>query len=253
MTRPMMKPARAALGVLSLLLAGAAAAQFGGPPPPAGPAREVAPIDLTGQWVAIVTEDWRYRMMTPPPRDIEGNVPLTPAGRAIFDSWDPAADEAQGSECKAYGVGGIMRIPSRIRISWRDDSTLEIQTDAGRQTRVLHFGDIPQAAGEPTLQGVSKAEWLLHRRGREVANGTMKVVTTGMTEGYVRKGGLPYSTSAVVTEYFDVLEHPDGSTWLVVKTIVDDPVYWTDQWIVSSSFRRQSDRSGWDPAPCAVR
>jgi hypothetical protein len=251
MTRWTAQRLRLGIVIMGLSLAAPAAAQFGGPPPPAGPAREIAPIDLVGQWVSIVTEDWRYRMVTPPPRDFEGNAPLTPAGRAIFDSWDPAADAAQGNACKAYGVGGIMRIPGRIRISWRDSSALEIQTDAGEQTRVLHFGALPNASAQPSWQGVSKAEWQLQRRGPAVVNGTLKVVTTGMREGYVRKGGVPYSANAVVTEYFDVLEQPDGSTWLVVKTIVDDPEYLTGQWIVTSNFRKQDNRSGWDPTPCA--
>jgi hypothetical protein len=191
-------------------------------------------------------------MVTPPKGDIPDGAPLTPAARAVIEAWDPAKDEAEGNECKAYGAAAIMRVPGRIRISWRDDSTLEIQTDAGRQTRLLHFGT-PPSAGEPTWQGVSKAEWLLHRSGREVVNGSLKVVTTGMKAGYLIKNGFPYSENAVVTEYFDVLEHPDGTTWLVVKTTVDDREYLADQWITSSNFRKQSDRSGWDPTACSAR
>ena len=114
-------------------------AQPPGPPPPARSAREAAPIDLTGQWVSIVTEDWRFRMVTPPAGDLEG-YNLTPAAAAIANAWDPAKEEAAGNECKAYGAPAIMRMPGRLRISWQDDSTLKIETDAGRQTRLLHFG-----------------------------------------------------------------------------------------------------------------
>jgi hypothetical protein len=222
-------------------------------PPPARSARDAAPIDLTGQWVSIVTEDWRFRMVTPPAGDLEGFT-LTPAAAAIANAWDPAKDEAAGNQCKAYGAPAIMRMPGRLRISWQDDSTLKIETDAGRQTRLLHFGRSGEP-GAPSLQGFSRAEWLPHGGGfgRPPTNGTLKVTTTNLTEGYFRKNGIPYSAAAVLTEYFDLLGEPDGSQWLVVKAIVDDPAYLVVSPITSSNFRKQTDRSGWDPQPCSAR
>ncbi|HUL82458.1 MAG TPA: hypothetical protein VL131_09950 [Gammaproteobacteria bacterium] len=245
---------RAAL-VAGLLLAVASvgSAQPRPPPQPPRSARQAAPIDLTGQWVSIVTEDWRFRMVTPPKGDYAG-FQLTPAGAAIAQGWDPARDEAEGNQCKSYGAAAIMRVPGRLRISWEDDSTLKIETDSGRQTRLLHFDALPDSAAG-TWQGASRAEWLPHGGGfgRPVTNGSLKVVTTKMKEGYLRKNGVPYSANAVLTEYFDVLGEPDGSQWLVVKTIVEDPTYHTDTPITSSNFRKQSDRSGWDPQPCTAR
>ncbi|MGW8370497.1 MAG: hypothetical protein ACWGPN_17690, partial [Gammaproteobacteria bacterium] len=152
---------------------GLALAQFGPPPPPTGPAREIAPIDLTGQWVSIVTEDWRFRMVTPPANDYPG-LPLNADARAAAAAWDPARDQAEGNACKAYGVGGIMRMPTRLRIEWDDDTTLELRTDAGRQLRRLQFTDEPQDDGSGTWQGVSQAEWEFHGRS---GNGNLKVVT----------------------------------------------------------------------------
>jgi len=249
---PLVVAAVVATTALSALLVSPSSAQ----PRPAQPprsARESAPIDLTGQWVSIVTEDWRFRMVTPPQGDYPGAA-MTPAGAAIAAAWDPAKDEAAGNECKAYGAAAIMRVPGRVRISWRDDSTLEIQTDAGRQVRTLHFGNVAVAA-EATWQGVSRAAWIPHGGGfgRPVTNGSLKVVTTQMREGYLRKNGVPYSASTVLTEYFDILAEPDGSQWLVVKSIVEDPTYHTAPPITSSNFRKQPDRSGWDPQPCLAR
>src|SRR5881396_3664969 len=86
-------------------------------PPPPPNAKAAAPIDFTGQWVSVVTEDWRYRMITPPKGNYAG-VPLNDAARKIADNWDPAKDEAAGAQCKAYGAANIMRVPARIRISW---------------------------------------------------------------------------------------------------------------------------------------
>lgn len=248
------RTAAAAAGAAILMLAHASAhAQFGGPPPgPRGPARDIAPIDLTGQWVSVVTEDWRFRMLTPPKNDFPG-LPLNAAAREIADAWDPARDEAEGNACKSYGVGAIMRVPGRLRISWEDESTLEIRTDAGRQTRLLHFEDAPDTR-ERTWQGDSEAEWIMHAPNfrQPPVNGSLKVVTTNMRAGYLRKNGVPYSENAVVTEHFDLLTQHDGSEWLVVLTIVDDPQYFTSPVITSSNFRREDDRSGWAPTDCTA-
>lgn len=241
--------------VLAVSLLGAdvdhAEAQFGPPPGPQGPAREVAPIDLTGQWVSIVTEDWRFRMVTPETGDFAG-IPLTPEGRQIASAWDPEQVEAAGNACKAYGAGAIMRVPTRIRIDWEDESTLRIRTDAGRQTRLFHFDDVPEL-DEPTWQGSTEAQWIMHGGGfggQPPVNGTLEAVTTGMRAGFLRKNGVPYSEDAIVTEYFDLLHHPDGTQWLVVKTMVEDPRYLGDTVITSSNFRKQDDRSGWSPSDC---
>ena len=243
----------AAALLITLVGVGSGAATAQPPGGPARSARDSAPIDLTGQWVAIVTEEWRFRMVTPPAGDFDG-VQLTPAAAATARAWDPARDEAAGNACKAYGAPALMRVPGRIRVAWQDDSTLRIETDAGRQTRLLHFGD-PPAAAAPSLQGVSRAQWQPHGGGpgRPPANGSLMVTTTNLAEGYLRKNGVPYSASAVLTEYFDLLVQPDGSQWLVVKSIVDDPRSYTTAPITSSNFRKQDDRSGWDPQPCSAR
>jgi hypothetical protein len=241
--------------MICLMGSSAALAQFGPPPAPPGPAKDVAPIDLTGQWVSIVTEDWRFRMVTPPKNDYPG-LPLNAAARAVADAWDPAQVEAEGNACKSYGAAAIMRVPGRIRISWEDDSTLEIQTDAGRQTRLFHFdGTAPETSAEKTWQGNSKAEWILHSggRGRPPVNGTIKVVTTGMKAGFLRKNGVPYSEDAVVTEWYDLFTQHDGTQWLQILTRLDDPTYFDTPVITSTNFRREDDRRAWDPQPCMAQ
>src|SRR6186713_2383622 len=130
--------------------------------------RAASPVDLTGYWVSVVTEDWRYRMVTPAKGDFQG-VPITAAARDVAIGWDPARDEAEGAQCKAYGAPAIMRVPGRLHITWQDDNTLKIQTDAGRQVRVLSFSPAPRAVSAvssvstvktvKTWQGTSAAEW----------------------------------------------------------------------------------------------
>src|SRR5437867_5654863 len=137
--------------------AGAAGQRGEVPQPPQAP-RAMAPIDLTGYWVSIVTEDWRFRMVTPPKGDF-ASVPLNQEGIRVGNQWDPAKDEAAGEQCRSYGAPAIMRVPGRLHITWQDDSTLRIDTDAGTQTRLFRFGRPQPPAGEPTWQGRSVALW----------------------------------------------------------------------------------------------
>jgi hypothetical protein len=219
--------------------------------PPQTP-RQAAPIDLTGYWVSFITEDWRFRMITPPKGDY-ARVPLTPEGRKVADAWDPKADEAAGNQCKTYGVGGIMRVPGRAHITWQDDTTLKVDFDAGTQTRTLRFAapatpgavpaSAPAPAGERSWQGQSTARW-------DIPAKSLTVVTTNMRAGYLRRNGVPYSENATITEHFDIAPHPSGGQLLVVTTIVDDPQYLQRTFVTSTNFKKEGDGSKWSPTPC---
>jgi hypothetical protein len=243
--------------ILSALLLVAAAAPLKAQGRGPETARAAAPIDLTGYWVSVVTEDWRFRMMTPAKGDYP-SIPLNAAGRRVADRWDPAKDEAAGDTCKAYGAAAIMRMPGRIHITWQDDLTVKVETDTGAQTRLFHFGRPQPPAGPPTWQGFSVAEWEYAgggRRGRAaVQGGDLKVVTTHLRPGYLQKNGVPYSGDAVVTEHFDALnKEPNGDQWLIVTTLVEDPQYLNQPFQRSTHFKRQADETGWDPSPCTAR
>src|SRR5205823_1203041 len=149
------------------------------------------------------TEDWEFRMVTAPKGEFGGlgSIPINDAGRRVAATWDPAKDEAAGEQCKSYGAAAIMRVPGRLHITWADDNTLRIDTDAGTQTRLLHFGVSKPPDGEPTWQGHSVAQWEGGARGGARAGGgtvggSLKVATTHMRPGYLRKNGAPYSPNA---------------------------------------------------------
>jgi len=223
-----------------------------GAPPPAPTPKASAPIDLTGDWVSVVNEDWRFRMVTPAKGDYKG-VPITQEALRIVNAWNPAADEAAGNQCKAYGAAAIMRVPGRIHITWQDDNTLKLDTDAGTQSRLFQFGAAAPAPAQPTWQGTSIARWERPGRGNPAAKaGSLAVVTTKMRAGYLRKNGVPYSENASVTEYFDLSPMPNNGQLIVVTTIVDDPRYLTQPFIVSSQFKKEADGSKWDPTPCSA-
>src|SRR4051794_3694437 len=148
---------------------GLTAAQTGGQAAPQGRGGQAqapqtpqaqALIDLTGWWVSVVTEDWRWRMVTPAKGDY-ASVPVNNEGRRLADTWDPAKDEREGNACRSYGAAAIMRVPGRLHVTWQDENTLRIDTDAGTQTRMLHFAE-PQAPGaDSPWQGYSSATWEL--------------------------------------------------------------------------------------------
>jgi hypothetical protein len=327
-----------ALGAIWLTNAPVAAQQRGGQAAaPAGATpQSTAPFDITGYWVSVVSEDWRWRMVTPSIGDVDG-VPLNPAGLKTALAWDYQKDVATaGAQCKAYGAGAIMRMPTRIHVTWADPMTLKVETDAGQQTRTFWFDPAKIAnPGPRTLQGNSIAQWLDVNAGRggggrggaaaaaananaeEAAplgaaaqlaqgggaaanapppgqgrvggpvavdalgangaggagggaggggrggarggggraaygNGALKVVTTNVRAGYLRKNGVPYSDNAVVTEYFDRLPGPNNTQWLIVRTTIDDPTYLNGPFTVSSNFKLEPDAAKWRPEACQI-
>jgi hypothetical protein len=266
----------AALGLIGALYAQAPAAPGGRGGAPAAPPptpQAAAPIDMTGYWVSVVTEDWRWRMVTPAKGDY-ASIPINLAAKKFADAWDPAKDEAAGEQCRSYGAPAIMRVPERIHITWQDANTLKVETDAGEQVRLFHFGDWKAPNGPETWQGNSVAEWETPR-GRGGAGGgagaagdtpapkakfgDLKVVTTHVKPGYLRKNGVPYSDKATLTEYWDMsTEHNltgvhKDEQWLVITTLLNDPTYLQEDWVTSLHFKKEPDASKWDPQPCSAR
>jgi hypothetical protein len=257
-----MTRALAALALVLAVSAGAQAQQGGSQDPQRRPAsaqtppsaRDAAPIDITGTWVSYVTENWRYRMVTPPKGEYR-RIPSSPAALPLINGWDPAADERAGNQCKSYGAAAIMNVPGRLRITWQDGDTLRLDTDAGTQTRRFRFAAPGPAspkresakAAAATWQGESTARW---ERGTS-SGGSLRVVTSNLRAGYLRKNGVPYSERTTVTEHFDVAPLPGGGQLLLVTSVVEDPVYLTGPLVTSPHFKQEPDGSKWDPTPCS--
>lgn len=259
---------------VTLLLSAHAGAQGRGGVQSAPPAtaRAAAPYDFTGYWVSEVTEKWRYRMLVPDKGDYQ-QVPLNPDGRKVAEAWDPARDQATGEACRSYGAVGLLQIPGRLHITWEDDNTLRLDTDSGTQTRLFHFrGSLP-ANTEPSWQGYSAAMWgggeprdrrdgfggpaqdptgrLVVIPAQRKEADYLKVTTTRLRPGYLQKNGIPYSSNALLDEYFDVFSDPyTKNTWLVLTTVVTDPQYLVEPLIMHAHFKKLPDASGWDPTEC---
>ena len=183
--------------------------------------------------------------MVTPPKGKFGGVPLNQEGRRLANAWDPDKDQAAGQQCRSYGAAALMRVPGRLHITWDNDTTLKIETDAGTQTRLFHFAAAPSPSGESTWQGDSIAQW--------EPGADLKVATNHMLPGYLRKNGVPYSGNAVLTEYYDRIHAPNGDDWLVVMTEVRDPQYLTMPFVTTTHFKKLPDAAGWAPQPCSAK
>lgn len=253
-----MKPNKPSLSlplVIAATLVGSAQTFAQAPPAAAQRATQTpqaaATVDLLGDWVSVVTGDWKYRMVTPSKGVLDG-LPLNAEGRRIAMAWDPKQDVAAGEQCRPFGAGNIMRVPGRLRIKWEGGDTLRIDTDAGTQTRLFRFGSAAKA-GEPSWQGTTHAEW--HKPTGPAAAGTggsLKAVTTGLRTGYLRWNGAPYSDATVLTEYFERQTAPNGDSWLIVTQIVKDPKYLSRPYVTSANFKKVKDGEGWNPTPCVT-
>jgi hypothetical protein len=226
-------------------------------PPPTG--KSQAPIDLTGYWVSIIVDEWRFRVSP-----IKGDLlymPINAQGRQIANAWDPDKDIADNNQCKAYGAIGLMQRPGRLHITWADDNTLKVDADAGTQSRTWHFGPAAEKPGPPTLQGYSTAKWegagfggggrgFGARTAAPPKTATLHVETTDMLPGYLRKNGVPYSEKAVLNEFVNLVDGQKNDAYIVLTTMVDDPVYLTGPFIRTYNFKKEPDGKGWDPTPC---
>jgi hypothetical protein len=255
--------AGALLAQLTLASVTALAQPPGGfqPPPPRSP-RESAQVDITGHWVALVTEDWLWRMVTAPKGDVT-SIPVNQRGRQMANAWDLEQDNANGEQCRAFGAAGLMRMPTRLNITWQDDNTLRIDTDAGEQTRLLNFAANVPAPTEASWQGHSIASWTRATGGFDMralfggggpqgpVKASLKVVTDHLRPGYLRKNGVPYSEQTQLTEYFSTVSS-GGIDYLTVMSIVRDPVYLNGPFVTSSQFKKEADDSNWNPTPCST-
>jgi hypothetical protein len=228
----------------------------GGAPAGAG-ARGAAPVDVTGYWVSLVTEDYIERMFPDSPPSGTGRGGRGGRGGAPAAAGTP-------DPCRVYGAAGSMRLPGRLNISWADDNTLKIEMDSGKQTRLFHFGVTQPPSAEKSLQGYSIATWEAGAGGRGGAGrggggggggaapaarwGSLNVVTTNMTGGYLLTSRSAYSENATLTEYFS--RHSDfGADYMTVVAIITDPA---GNHTTSSTFKKEPNGSKFSPTGCDI-
>jgi hypothetical protein len=73
-----------------------------------------------------------------------------------------------------------------------------------------------------------------------------------MRPGYLRRNGVPYTGQAVLTEFYDRTNEPNGDSWLILTSTVDDPAHLAQPLMTTTHFKREPDGSKWRPRPCEI-
>jgi hypothetical protein len=206
-------------GVAALLLALAVgtlatdrtSAQGGGARPP----------EIAGEWRLDNAEDPGQ----PPLADYLG-IPFNEAGRLRADTTPESIWGTPEYQCRPHsaphqwrGVGG-----ARI-LKEQDPLTREVRAYHLQYMRSLNrpiFVDgrpHPPAWAPHSWSGFSTGEWIGH---------TLKVTTTHLKDGYLKRGGPQTTDMLTMTEY--ITRHDDI---LTVVQVVDDPIYLDEPFVLS--------------------
>ena len=183
---------------------------------------------------------------------------MNPAAQKIADAWDPAKDEAAGEQCKAYGAPGLMRGPTRLRITWLDDDTLKLETrlrDADAAVR------LPRRPRRRAPRPGRASRW---RSGSSrAAAGAAAAPRFGAHEDRSPRSCGPATcartasrtaTGTVFTEYWDLHTETNGDNYLVVTNIGERPDLPAGALDYGAALQaRTGRRRKWDPAPCDAR
>jgi hypothetical protein len=196
----------------------------------------VAQVDLSGGWISKIHEDQPDRTAGPEIADYTG-LPVNDAARERADSWDAQHLEMLEHECEPHPFDYGVRGPANMRV-WgdMDPFTKAIPVWHTEMAYMMPLRSIymdgrphPPEDAPHTWQGFSTGAW---------EGDILKVTTTHLKEGWVRRNGLPRSENATVVEYY--LRHHDVLT--VVVDVEDDdyltePLVRTSSWVSHDGFQ----------------
>jgi hypothetical protein len=188
-----------------------------------------AQVDLSGEWGQKMSEDAPERGGGPEIGDYTG-LPINDRARLQADSWDADKWTLLEHQCEPHPADYAVRGPGSMRV-WADMDPLTkdvtewhtmIMWMNPERTIYMDGRPHPSEFAPHTWGGFSTGEWV---------GDMLKVTTTHLKEGWLRRNGLPRSEKAQMTEYF--IRHGDD---LTVVTIVKDPVFLTELLIRTSNW-----------------
>jgi len=198
-------------------------------------------VSLVGQWTGQYHEDQPDRLPGPELGDYAG-LPLNAANRKRAQAWSASILSLPLYQCRVHPVDYASSF-AQIRV-WE---TVDPDTQNLLAIHVQHFAwgtvrtiwmdgrEHPPAYAQHTAMGFSTGEWV---------GETLRVRTTHLKEGWLRRNGVARSWKATLTEHFT--RRGDVLTWHVY---VDDPAYLEEPFFRNRDYiLNPSGRMG--PYPC---
>jgi hypothetical protein len=199
------------------------------------PSPASAQVDLSGLWATRHHEDSTERGPGGELGDYSG-IPLNDAARLRADSWDAALYGLPEWQCRPHGADVMWRSVHPVRIS------KDVDPVTG-ETFALHFNfqdlidRVIYLDGRPHPPAEAAHTWAGFSTGRWEGD-VLTITTTHLKEYILRRDGVPRSDLATMTEH--VMRHGDV---LTIFQIVNDPVYLTEPYVLSTDFQFDSHAS----------
>jgi hypothetical protein len=176
-----------------------------------------AQANFAGVWNMTLFEDWPDRLPGPELGDYAG-LPLNANDRMRAQAWSASILSLPDYQCRVHPADyansfADIRMWNEFNLDTQELIAVHIQHFAWQTHRVIFMDGRahPPEYSEHTSMGFSTGEWV---------GNTLKVTTTHLKEGWLRRNGVARSDAATVTEHF--IRHDNHLTWSV---FVQDPKY----------------------------
>lgn len=190
-----------------------------------------AQVDFTGAWDhpgLFGHEDFNDRGQGPEIGDFLG-LPLNEAGVRKAETYSGSWLSVPEHQCTPHPAAYQMWGPNTLMVNAEYDRVRRV-TDAIRLDGTFGIDRIIWMDGRPhpvpealhTFEGFSTGRW---------QGDSLVVETTHMKPGWLRRNGTPTSERATMLEYFTRF-----NDYLLVTTIVDDPVYFAEPFIRTTEY-----------------
>jgi len=195
------------------------------------PGRPATPPDIAAEWVLQSNEDpGQIGGLGQPTLGYYLGVPFNDAGRMRADTSAESLWGTPEYQCRPHsaphqwrGLGGARILKEEDPLT-RDIIAYHIQFMRSLDWPIYMDGrPHPPAWAPHTWTGFSTGEWV---------GNTLKVTTTHLKDGYLRRGGPQTSDMYSMTDF--ITRHGDT---LTAVTVIDDPIYLEEPFIQSTTYQ----------------
>jgi|GEM_PF-60625 len=207
-----------------------AAIMLAGVPAFAQPARPQTPPDIAGEWRLENHEDpGQLGASGQPPLGDYLGIPFNDAGRLRSDTTAESIWGTPEYQCRPHsaphqwrGLGGARILKEQDPLS-REVLAYHVQFMRSLDRPIFMDGrPHPPAFAPHSWTGFSTGQWI---------GNTLKVTTTHLKDGYLKRGGPQTSDMYTMTEF--ITRHGDI---LTIVTVIDDPIYMDEPYVQSTTY-----------------